>query len=83
MVWPDGSVHWVQGRGQVTLDANGDATGTMGCSADITEQKHAAERLEQALDAAHDEAEAALASAERLAFLVDVNEALARVTYTP
>ena len=46
VVWPDGSVHWVQGRGQVTLDANGDATGTMGCSADITEQKHAAERLD-------------------------------------
>jgi len=37
-VWPDGSVHWLQGRGSVTLDANGEVTGTVGCVGDITER---------------------------------------------
>ncbi len=38
VVWPDGSVHWLQGRGSVTLDDQGDVTGTVGCVADITER---------------------------------------------
>ena len=39
VIWPDGSVHWLQGRGKVTLDARGDVTGTIGCTADITARK--------------------------------------------
>jgi len=35
-VWPDGSLHWVQGKGQVTVDEYGNVTGTMGCVADVT-----------------------------------------------
>ncbi len=38
VVWPDGSVHWLQGRGSVTLDDDGNVTGTVGCVADITER---------------------------------------------
>jgi len=38
VVWPDGSVHWLQGRGSVTLDDEGNVTGTVGCVADITER---------------------------------------------
>jgi serine phosphatase RsbU (regulator of sigma subunit) len=37
-IWPDGSVHWLQGRGSVTLDAEGDVSGTVGCVGDMTER---------------------------------------------
>ncbi|MEY2420932.1 MAG: hypothetical protein QOI95_999 [Acidimicrobiaceae bacterium] len=39
IVWPDGTVRWIQGRGGVTTDAAGTVTGTIGCVADITERK--------------------------------------------
>jgi PAS domain S-box-containing protein len=37
VVWPDGSVHWLEGRGSVVLDAAGEVLGTVGCTGDITE----------------------------------------------
>lgn len=37
-IWPDGSVHWLQGRGSVTMFPNGDVSGTVGCVGDITER---------------------------------------------
>ena len=43
VVWPDGSVHWLQGRGQVTLDEDGVVTGRIGCMADITARRLADE----------------------------------------
>ena len=43
VVWPDGSVHWLQGRGQVTLDEDGQVTGRIGCMADITARRLADE----------------------------------------
>ena len=43
VVWPDGSVHWLQGRGQVTLDDEGAVTGRIGCMADITARRLADE----------------------------------------
>jgi PAS domain S-box-containing protein len=43
VVWPDGSVHWLQGRGQVTLDDEGQVTGRIGCMADITSRRIADE----------------------------------------
>ncbi len=39
VVWPDGAVHWLEGRGQVTLDESGCVTGRIGCMADITERR--------------------------------------------
>jgi PAS domain S-box-containing protein len=36
VIWPDGSVHWIEGRGMVTVDAEGAPTGTIGCSRDVT-----------------------------------------------
>jgi PAS domain S-box-containing protein len=77
VVWPDGSVHWVQGKGRVTLDEFGAATGTMGCVADVTEQTQAALVREQALAAARAAAANERLSAERLAFLGRINDALA------
>jgi PAS domain S-box-containing protein len=38
-IWPDGSVHWIEGRGQVMTDAAGRALGTMGVVLDVTERE--------------------------------------------
>jgi PAS domain S-box-containing protein len=43
VVWPDGSTHWLQGRGQVTLDDEGTVSGRIGCMADITARRLADE----------------------------------------
>jgi len=43
VIWPDGSIHWLQGRGQVTLDDDGRVTGRIGCMADITARRLADE----------------------------------------
>ena len=39
VVWPDGGVHWLQGRGQTTLGDDGRVTGRIGCMADITARR--------------------------------------------
>ncbi len=39
VTWPDGSIHWLEGRGQVTLDDKGTVTGRIGCMADITARR--------------------------------------------
>ena len=70
VVWPDGSVHWVQGKGHVILDESGPVIGTMGCVADVTEQTLARLDRERALTNER-------ISAQRLAFLGDINDALA------
>ena len=57
IVWPDGSVHWIEGLGQVTLGPDGTATGTIGCARDVTRRIEGEERL----------AAAALASASAAA----------------
>ena len=38
-MWPDGSERWLECRGQVTTDADGTATGTVGCAVDITDRR--------------------------------------------
>jgi signal transduction histidine kinase len=45
-VWPDGSVHWVQIRGQVIRSADGMPVRMVGVSLDITDRKRAEELLE-------------------------------------
>jgi PAS domain S-box-containing protein len=37
--WPDGSIHWLEGRGRVLTDDNGDAIGTVGVVLDVTERE--------------------------------------------
>jgi PAS domain S-box-containing protein len=39
VVVPDGSIRWLECRGQVTVDESGGPTGTIGCAFDITERK--------------------------------------------
>ena len=77
VVWADGSVHWLQGKGQVTIDESGNVTGTLGCVLDITDQRQAAERLQHAIEAERVAAEWQRATADRLGFLSEINEALA------
>jgi PAS domain S-box-containing protein len=38
-VWPDGSVHWLEGRGRVITDDAGQALGTIGVVLDVTERE--------------------------------------------
>lgn len=84
VVWPDGSVHWVQVRGQVIARwADGSPWRMLGVCHDITDQKRLEEQLEArvtartqqlaetnarltAAIAERDEAERALARAQRL-----------------
>lgn len=78
VVWADGSVHWLGGRGQVTLDDAGEVTGRIGCVADVTARRQADEERERLLAAeraARDEAET---SAARLRSLQEVAAQLAR-----
>jgi len=49
-VWPDGSVHWIEGVGRVTVDLNNEPTGTIGCSRDVTERALAQQALSEAVD---------------------------------
>jgi PAS domain S-box-containing protein len=41
VVWPDGSVHWIAGRGQVLTDESGAPSRMLGVNMDITERKRA------------------------------------------
>lgn len=47
VVWSDGSVHWVQGRGEFTFDAVGKAIRMRGVVMEITERKLAETALQQ------------------------------------
>jgi PAS domain S-box-containing protein len=78
VVWPDGSVHWLQGKGHVILDDSGEVTGTIGCTADVTEQMDLLLAHEQSRALALEAAETERVSRERLQFLGDINDALSR-----
>jgi len=45
VVWPDRSVHWIAGRGQVLMDESGEPSRMLGVNIDITERKKAEEAL--------------------------------------
>jgi PAS domain S-box-containing protein len=80
VLWPDGSVHWMSGAGQVTLDDDGEVTGTIGCVFDVTERVEAERERERftldALLAAEDERVSRL----RLEFLGRINDVLNEAT---
>ena len=77
VVWPDGSVHWIHGSGQVTLGPDGEVNGAIGFTADVTAQvtgRHELRRLTgEALEAARHERR----GRERLEALGRINDALA------
>jgi len=45
VVWPDGSIHWIQARGKVFFDHAGQPLRMIGVGIDITERKRAEEEL--------------------------------------
>ncbi len=77
VVWSDGSIHWLQGKGQVIVDEQGRVTGTIGCVADVTEQALVAQERERSVAAALEAVARERLSAERLEFLGRINEVLA------
>ena len=77
VIWPDGSVHWLHGAGQVTVDAEGTVTGTIGCTRDVTEQLVAERERARLTKEAIEGAEHERISRERLEFLSSINDALA------
>jgi PAS domain S-box-containing protein len=44
-VWPDGSIHWIAGRGRAFCDAAGQVARMIGVGLDVTEHKRAEEYL--------------------------------------
>src|SRR5207244_2025688 len=75
VVWPDGSVHWLQGRGSVTLDDDGAVTGTIGCTGDITATKAAEAEAQRLATEAQGAAEREQRHRERLEFLAALTDA--------
>lgn len=49
IVWPDGSIRWLAGKGQVFCDETGSAMRMVGISVDITDRKQAAEQITASL----------------------------------
>jgi light-regulated signal transduction histidine kinase (bacteriophytochrome) len=47
LIWSDGSVHWVEGRGKVFYDTDNKPSYMIGTLRDVTDQKDAASRLER------------------------------------
>ncbi len=50
MLWSDGSIHWVEARGQFTYDLQGHPKHSIGAVIDITERKHAEQEREKLLE---------------------------------
>jgi sigma-B regulation protein RsbU (phosphoserine phosphatase) len=75
VIWPDGSVRWIEGHGRPVWDGDG-VTGLVGVSTDITARHEAeAERLRLLDDERQARVEAEAARA-RLAFLAAASEVL-------
>jgi PAS domain S-box-containing protein len=45
VVWPDGSVHWIAGRGHVLMDESGEPLRMVGVNIDVTERKLAEQTI--------------------------------------
>ncbi len=76
VVWPDGSIHWIAGAGGVTVDENGDVTGTVGCTMDVTDRMEQDLERQRLAEAAAIAADNERLQRERLEFLAAINEAL-------
>lgn len=78
VIWPDGSIHWLEGRGQVTLDDQGTVTGRIGCMADITTRRLAEEERAHLLSVERSTRAEAETAATRLRGLQAVTISLIR-----
>lgn len=76
VIWPDGTVHWLQGAGQVTLDDHGQPTGAIGCTADVTARVLTEQERDLLAAEALAAAEQERISRQRLEFLGAINDVL-------
>src|SRR6516165_2166083 len=53
VVWPDGSVHWIAGRGQVFMNESGEPSRMLGVNIDVTDRKLAEQELATASERLH------------------------------
>ncbi len=67
-IWPDGSTHWIAGKGKVFTSADGEPLRMIGIGMDVTPQKRAQQRAHFLADAS-----------ATLAVLVDFHSTLQRV----
>jgi PAS domain S-box-containing protein len=74
VVWPDGTVRWLYCRGMVTLDDEGNVTGTIGCTGDITARKQLEIDAERRVEEAERVAARERIHRERLEFLDGLND---------
>jgi PAS domain S-box-containing protein len=51
VVWADGTIHWLTGRGRVTRDSTGKPIRMVGINFDVTLQKQSEEALQQVVEA--------------------------------
>jgi PAS domain S-box-containing protein len=75
VVWPDGSVHWLQGRGKATMDERGAVTGAIGCTSDVTAHKVSELDARRRADELAETARRERLQHERLAFLAHLSDA--------
>jgi len=75
VVWPDGTVRWLSCAGRVTV-SGGAATGTIGCSLDVTERVERELERELAATRAAEAAEREALQRQRLEFIGVINDAL-------
>ena len=76
VVTADGTVRWLEGSGRVTLDQDGNVTGTIGCSHDISERARAVAERERLAEVAVESLARERVQRERLELVAAVNEAL-------
>jgi transcriptional regulator with GAF, ATPase, and Fis domain len=53
IVWPDGTIRWIEGGGAPVYDEHGECVRVMGVNVDVTERKRGEEELRAALEEVH------------------------------
>lgn len=76
LVTPDGQVRWIEGAGRVTVSADGEVTGTIGCCQDVSDRIEAQLQRERMTEDALGAVERERVQRERLELIAAVNEAL-------
>ncbi|MGN6695355.1 MAG: GAF domain-containing protein [Aquihabitans sp.] len=76
VIRPDGTTRWIEGAGRVTFGSDGEVTGTIGCSHDVTERAEVAAEQERLRDVAGESLRSERLLRERLELVAAVNEAL-------
>ncbi|WP_035991789.1 PAS domain S-box protein [Leptolyngbya sp. KIOST-1] len=73
LLWPDGSLHWVEDRGQFSYDVQGHPKQSIGALIDITDRKLAEQEREQLLERERLARAQAEAAQRQLATIVDTS----------